>query len=67
MTRGVASRRPGTSVALSLAAVVVAVAAGCQHDGRELRAPTAPTPPTTTTSATLPPDIVADRIDAASP
>ena len=65
MTRVVASRlRLGAAVALSLVAVV---AAGCRHDGRELREPTAPTPPTTTTSTTLPPDIVATPVDPASP
>ena len=65
MTRGVACRRRlGVAVALVL---MVGVASGCQHDGRELRAPTAPTPPTTTTSTTLPPDIVADAVELSSP
>jgi hypothetical protein len=62
--RAASRRRLGAAVALSLMA---GVTAGCQHDGRELREPTAPTPPTTTTSTTLPPDIVADTVDPASP
>jgi hypothetical protein len=64
MIRAAASCR-GRRAAAALAVLGV-VAAGCRHDGRELRDPSSPLPPTTTTSTTLPPDI-ANAADVATP
>jgi hypothetical protein len=57
MSPAVAARRGRPALALGV--LVAVVAAGCQHDGRDLREPSSPLPATTTTSTTLPPDIVA--------
>jgi hypothetical protein len=47
-------RQVGASIVIACSATV---GAGCQHDGRDLREPSAPLPATTTTSTTLPPDV----------
>jgi hypothetical protein len=65
MTLAVASRRGRRAVVVLALSGLVTVA--CRHDGRDLRDPSSPLPPTTTTSTTLPPDVVANTIDVATP